>query len=68
MCSVLVDQNIYCYFLSTYNKGDGKLISQFKRRNTRSIMGAGFGLAGTILMGVLSSATYDIIKALMSAG
>lgn len=66
-----LERSIDSYIAISYlhiNKGDGKLISQFKRRNTRSIMGAGFGLAGTILMGVLSSATYDIIKALMSSG
>lgn len=66
-----LERSIDSYIAISYvhiNKGDGKLITQFKKRNVRSIFGAGFGIVGTISMAVLSNATYDIIKSLMSIG
>lgn len=48
------------------NKGDSKLISQFERRNRTSIIWSILGGLGAILIGMASSAAYDLIKWLIA--
>ncbi len=48
------------------NKGDAKLISEFSGRNKSSIRWSIISLAGTVAVGLATSASYDLIKWLIS--
>ena len=48
------------------NKGDAKLISEFSGRNKSSVRWSIISLAGTIAIGLATSASYDVIKWLIS--
>ncbi|MNZ42259.1 hypothetical protein D3C78_598300 [compost metagenome] len=44
------------------NKGDAKLIDEFKDRNNSSMIWAAFGLLATVALGILTNSAYDLIK------
>lgn len=61
----LVERAIDSHLAISYldiNKGDKKLIQRFNDRNKRSIRNTVTGLAGTLILGISTSAAYDAIK------
>lgn len=56
-----IDSYLPIYYLNI-NKGDAKLISDFSGRNKSSIIWSILGLLGTIIIGLATSASYDLIK------
>ena len=65
LCLSKLEGSIDSYIALSYlniNKGDGKLIMDFKGRNRKSIFGAAVSFLGVIILGVFSSAVYDLIK------
>lgn len=64
-----LEMSIDSYLALSYlniNKGDSKLISMFERRNRTSIIWSILGGLGAILIGMFSSAAYDLIKWLIA--
>ncbi len=60
-----LEESIDSYLPLSYleiNKGDKKLIKNYKQRNSKSIFISFLSIAGTIILGIMSSATYDLIK------
>lgn len=60
-----IDLNIALSYLNI-NKGDAKLIREYSNRNKKNITWALIGLAGTIVISLISSAAYDLIKWLIT--
>ncbi|MBK1888363.1 hypothetical protein [Marinobacter sp. DY40_1A1] len=48
------------------NKGDAKLIADFSARNRSSVIWSIFGIIGTVVVGIATSASYDFIKWLIA--
>ena len=60
-----VELSIDSYLAISYldiNKGDKKLIKDYCKRNSSSLMWAVIGIIGTIVVGWFTSASYDLIK------
>lgn len=67
-CQILlnkIEDSINGYLALSYldiSKGDAKIIKDFSSRNRSSILWALGGIAGTIILGIVTSMIYDFIK------
>lgn len=71
LCFRKLEHSIDSYLSLSYisiNKGDNKIISKFKSRNKRSITWSILGIVGGVIMGFVSSASYDFIKYILMKG
>jgi hypothetical protein len=69
LCLKKLELSIDSYLAISYlkiNKGDNKLIKEFKSRNTSSIFWSVLGILGTVGVGMCASASYDLIKYLIT--
>jgi len=65
LCLRKLELSIDSYLTISYlniNKGDGKLIAEFQKRNSRSILMSVIGVFGAVLVGIFTSASYEVIK------
>jgi len=63
-----LERSIYGHFTLSYldiNKGDAKLIKEYEQRNASGLKKAAIGLLSAILLGIISNATYDVVKSLI---
>lgn len=70
LCFRKIEHSIDSYLALSYvkiNKGDSKLIKDFKSRNKRSFIASLIGVFGGLAMGLASSAAYDLIKFIINS-